>query len=278
MFAVPSCSIVAPTSDVLPPSATTTPVTSWPANTLSTSALFVTEPCVTATLSPKSAPSEMPPADRGAFNFSASRTTGDPLAASSAWYRPEPVPPEAPKTAIASRRRAASRPDRRADAQRRRRGGEEGGGRASSRRRSVPGTSPRARAPANVHFLFFVRTSKPGTRSPVLHAGPAKSLVRWRFCMRDRQNLKLYALPCKGARLAAPQHLRRVGGADALVGEEGARRSPAARRDAEAPVREGLVVVGGGPPRGRSSDRGGRAGRGSPWRRSPRPRRGCRGT
>ena len=51
MLAVPSCSIVAPTSLVLPPSATTTPVTPLPSKTLSTSALLVTEPCATVSLS-----------------------------------------------------------------------------------------------------------------------------------------------------------------------------------------------------------------------------------
>ena len=47
MLAVPSCSIVGPTSFVLPPSATITPVMSSPSKTLLTSAWFVTEPAVT---------------------------------------------------------------------------------------------------------------------------------------------------------------------------------------------------------------------------------------
>ena len=56
--------------------------------------------------------------------------------------------------------------------------------------------------------------------------------------MRDRHNLKLYALPYKRARLTAPQHLRRAGGADALVAYEGA------RRPASEAVGEGLRILG----------------------------------
>mmetsp|Transcript_41566 Transcript_41566/g.69137 ORF Transcript_41566/g.69137 Transcript_41566/m.69137 type:complete len:224 (-) Transcript_41566:173-844(-) len=80
IFAVPSCNIVFPTSLVLPPNATTTPVTSPVANTLATSARFVTSPCTTESFSFVSGcPADGPPEPTGTRSFAGSRTNATTL-------------------------------------------------------------------------------------------------------------------------------------------------------------------------------------------------------
>mmetsp|Transcript_8059 Transcript_8059/g.20614 ORF Transcript_8059/g.20614 Transcript_8059/m.20614 type:complete len:240 (+) Transcript_8059:513-1232(+) len=102
MHAEPSVSIVSPTSLVLPPSAITTPVTSWPSNTLSTSAWLVTVPSTTL-----SSVIGAPPASPriGVVTRDLSRTsavTFSPRAM--AWEAASPpTPPVAPKTAMLMR-------------------------------------------------------------------------------------------------------------------------------------------------------------------------------
>mmetsp|Transcript_22854 Transcript_22854/g.69955 ORF Transcript_22854/g.69955 Transcript_22854/m.69955 type:complete len:200 (+) Transcript_22854:397-996(+) len=102
MLVVPSVSIVSPTSEDLPPSATTTPVTSPDSKTLATSAAEVTVPSNTVSASftsgvPAAAPPEPGGTVRRDLSLTRARTTS-PLPR--AWNATsEPTPPVAPKTA-----------------------------------------------------------------------------------------------------------------------------------------------------------------------------------
>mmetsp|Transcript_52039 Transcript_52039/g.111295 ORF Transcript_52039/g.111295 Transcript_52039/m.111295 type:complete len:224 (-) Transcript_52039:175-846(-) len=72
---VPSVSIDSPTSAVLPPSATTTPLTSPNSKTLATSTGLVTSPCITRKLSSRSGDSEAaPPEPAGTSSRAGLRT------------------------------------------------------------------------------------------------------------------------------------------------------------------------------------------------------------
>mmetsp|Transcript_8057 Transcript_8057/g.22211 ORF Transcript_8057/g.22211 Transcript_8057/m.22211 type:complete len:213 (+) Transcript_8057:345-983(+) len=105
MLVVPSVSIVLPTSDVLPPRATTHPVmgSSAPSKTLDTSDALVTSPCTTRRRSEASLePAAAPPEPGGTTSLDGDRQSTLTLAPlSRAWYADsEPTPPVAPNTAM----------------------------------------------------------------------------------------------------------------------------------------------------------------------------------
>jgi hypothetical protein len=99
-FVVPSVSMVAPTSFVLPPRETTMPVVSF-VMTLATSAASETLPLTTVRLGSESGvPSAAPPVPGGVVIFEGSRARTVTLAPRlSAWTtHSEPVPPVPPRT------------------------------------------------------------------------------------------------------------------------------------------------------------------------------------